>query len=57
MSAALSCWGMFPKLASRVFCCWVVLRNNYMATNLQRFTSSYGGGCFAACDRWTQPYW
>ena len=30
------------KLANRLFCDWGLLRNNCMATNLQRFTSSYG---------------
>jgi len=29
------------KLGSALFCCCSLLRNNNMATNLQRFTSSY----------------
>ena len=42
------------KLASRLFYCWFLLRNNNMATNLQMFTSSHGSRRFAACDCWTQ---
>jgi len=44
-------------LASGWFCCCSLLRNNNMATSLQRFTSSYGGRCFAACDCWSQTSW
>jgi len=36
------------KLASRLFCCWSLLCNNSMATNLQRFTSRYGSRRFVA---------
>ena len=34
------------KVASGLFCCWSLLRNNNMATNLQRFTSYYGSRRF-----------
>jgi len=33
------------KLASALFYCCSLLRNNKMATNLQRFTSSYDSSC------------
>jgi len=36
---------------------WPSLRNNNMATNLRRCTSSHGGRRFAACSHWTQTYW
>ena len=37
--------------------CWSLLSNN-LATNLWRFTSSYGSKrCFAAFDCWTQTSW
>jgi len=42
------------KLASVLFHRWSLLRNNHMATNLQRFTSNNGRRRFAACDCWTQ---
>jgi len=45
-----------PKLASRLFYYWSLLRNNYIATNLQVFTWSYGRRRFAACDCWKQTY-
>jgi len=45
------------KLANGLFYCWSVLRNNNMATNLQRFTSSNCRKRFAACDCWTQTSW
>jgi len=35
---------------------WSLLRNNNMATDLQRFTSSSCRRCFAACD-WSQTPW
>jgi len=41
------------KLASALFCCCSLLRNNKMAMNLQRFTSSYDLRWimrFSACD-------
>jgi len=42
------------KLASVLFCDWSLLRNNKMATNIQRFTSNNGKRRFTACDCWTQ---
>jgi len=42
------------KLASSLFYCWALLRNNTVATNLHVFTSSYGSRRSAACKRWTQ---
>ena len=45
------------KLASALFCCCSLLLNNNMATNLQRFTSSYDLRQlmpFSACDCWPQ---
>jgi len=46
MSAALPvCRGNVAKLACRLFYCWVLLRNNNMATNLPVFTLR-----FAACS-------
>jgi len=38
------------KLASGLLYCRSLLRNNNMATNLHRFTSSNGRKCFATCD-------
>ena len=35
------------KLGSGFLFCWSLLRNNNMAANLQRFTSSYDSRCFA----------
>jgi len=43
-----ACRCMIAKLASGLFSCWSLLRNNNMATNLQKFTSRYGSRCFAA---------
>jgi len=37
-----ACRGRLPKLAIGLFCCWVLLRNNHMAANLQTFNSSFG---------------
>jgi len=45
------------KLAIRLFYRWSSLRNNNMATNLQRFISSDGRRRFTACDYWTQTSW
>ena len=45
------------KLASGLFYRWSLLQNNNMATNLHRFTSSYGSSRFATCDCWTQTSW
>jgi len=44
------------KVACGLFYCWSLLRNNYMATNRQRFTSSYDSSSrhFAACVCWIQ---
>jgi len=35
------------KATNGLFYCWSLLRNNNMATNLQRFTSCYGSRRFA----------
>ena len=45
------------KAASGLFCCWSLLRNNIMATNLQRFTLYYGSRRFVAWDCWTHTSW
>ena len=45
------------KVASGLFYCWSLLRNNNMATNLQRFTLYYGSRRFVAWDCWTQTFW
>ena len=45
------------NVASGLFYCWSLLRNNNMATNLQRFTLYYGGRRFVAWDCWTQTSW
>ena len=45
------------KVASGFFCCWSLLRNNNMTTNLQRFTLYYGGRRFVAWDGWTHTSW
>jgi len=45
------------NVASGLFYCWSLLRNNIMATNLQRFTIYYGGRRFIAWDCWTQTSW
>ena len=45
------------KVASGLFYCWSLLRNNNIATNLQRFTLYYGGRRFVAWDCWTQTSW
>ena len=36
------------EVASGLFYCWSLLRNNNMATNLQRLTLYYGGRRFIA---------
>jgi len=41
-------------LANELLYYWPLLRNNKMAKNLRRCTSSYGGRRFAACCYWTQ---
>ena len=45
------------KVASGLFYCWSLLRNNNMATNLQRFALYYGSRRFVAWDCWTQTSW
>ena len=35
---SFACRGMLARIASGLFWCWALLRNNYMATNLQRFS-------------------
>jgi len=48
---------MTLTLRSELFYYWPLLRNNNMATNFRRCTSSYGGRRFAACNYWTQTSW
>jgi len=45
------------NVASGLYYCWSLLRNNNMATNLQRFSLCYGGRRFVAWDCWTQTSW
>ena len=45
------------KVASGLFCYWSLVRNNNMATNLQRFTLYYGSRRFVAGDCWTHTSW
>jgi len=45
------------KVTSGLFYCWSSLRNNDMATNLQRFTLYYGSRRFVAWDCWTHASW
>jgi len=45
------------KVTSGLFYCWSLLRNNNMATNLQRFTLYCGSRRFAAWHCWTQTSW
>jgi len=45
------------KVASELFYCWSLLRNNSMATNLQRFILYYGGKRFVTWVYWTQTSW
>jgi len=46
------------KLGKEFLCYWTLLRNNNIPrTIFQRFTSSCGNRCFAACDCWTQASW
>jgi len=40
------------KVARALFYCWSVLRNNTMATNLQRFTLCYDSSRFVASGSW-----
>ena len=41
--------GQVAKLASGLFVCWSLLRNNNTAINPQTLTSSCGGKGFSAC--------
>jgi len=41
------------KVASRLFYCWSLLRNNNMATNLQNFTLYCGSRRYVPWDCWT----
>ena len=43
------------KVASGLFYCWSLLRNNNMATNLQKFSLYYGSRRFVAWDCWMYP--
>jgi len=45
------------KVASGLFCCWSLLRNNTVATNPLRFTRYYGSRGFVAWDCWPQTSW
>ena len=45
------------KLASGLFYCWSLLRNNNVFSNVQRLTSSYGSRWLGACVCWTQTFW
>jgi len=45
------------KVAIGLFYCWSSLRNNSMATNLQRFTLFYVSRRFVAWDCWTHTSW
>jgi len=45
------------KVASGLFYCWSLLRNNNMATNLPKFTLYYGSRRFVAWDCWTHTSW
>jgi len=62
-SGVMQWWELVPLLSRQKevakyscgsYYCWSLLRNNGMAADLQRFTSSYGSRRFAACDCWTQ---
>jgi len=45
------------KVASGLFYCWSLLRNNNMATNLQKFTLYYGSKRFVPWDCCTYTPW
>jgi len=45
------------NVASGLFYCWFLLRNNIMAKNQQKFTLYYCGRRFVAWDCWTQTSW
>jgi len=48
---------LVAKVESGLFCCWSLLRNNNMATNLQKFTLYYGSRRFVAWDCWKYTSW
>ena len=48
---------LFAKVASGLFCCWSLLRNNTVATNTQKFTLYYVSKGFVAWDCWTHTSW
>jgi len=48
---------LVAKVASGLFCCWSLLHNNNMATNLQKFTLYYGRRRFVAWDCWKYTSW
>jgi len=57
-SCPLLCLQMWvAKVARGLFCCWSLLRNNNMATNLQNLTLYYGGRRFVAWNCETQTSW
>ena len=45
------------KVVSGLFYCWFLLRNNTVATHLQRFTLNYVSRRFVAWDSWTHTSW
>jgi len=45
------------KVTSGLFYCWSLMRNNNMATNLQKFTLYYGSRRFVAWDCRTHTSW
>jgi len=45
------------KVASGLFCCWSLLRNNTIATKLQRFSLYYGSRRFVTWCCCTQTSW
>jgi len=45
------------KVANGLFYCWSILRNNNMATNLQKFTLYYGSRRFVPWDCCTYTSW
>jgi len=49
---------MMSELANGLFCCWVLLRNNYKATIFEgSLPVTVGTRCFVTCDCWTQTSW
>ena len=45
------------NVASGLFYCWSLLRNNNMAKNLQKFPLYYSSRRFVAWDCWTHTSW